>query len=69
MQWPSFWGLCVHEASPVQIAPEILRTICTSFDIKALNLDVRIHLNEHVSYSVSEVQAAYDLNILTECQM
>ena len=73
MQWPSlFLGLCVHEASPVQIAPEISRISCPNFPtfyIKAVNLDVRILLNVHVSDNVSEVQAAYDLNMLTECQM
>lgn len=34
-----------------------------------MNLDFRIFLNVHVSYNASEVQAAYDLNMLTECQM
>lgn len=37
--------------------------------LKAANLDFRILLNVHVSYNASEVQAAYDLNMLTECQM
>lgn len=73
VQWPSlFLGPCVHEASPVQIAPEISRISCPTFltfYFKVLNLDVRILLNVHVSYNVSEVQAACDLNTLRECQM
>lgn len=57
---------------PSSNTPVTLGISCHTFSafyIKAVNLDLRILLNVHASYKASEVQAAYDLNTLTECQI